>query len=265
MTSQRIKIFLSIFVVILLVIGLHTLGWLRPLEFSLRSLLFPGVTFLYQESIQLQNGETFSSLDELQDAYQSLREASAKQLIDRTRLSEFEQQNEQLRAQLQFITSTSYTALGADVIGKNIDPVGSALIINRGARDGITVGSPAIAYEGVLLGKMSEVYETYAVLELLTHNQSKVAATIFNAERSLGLIEGGYGLSIRMNLIPQNEEVHVGDVVVTSGLEPSVPRGLVIGTIETVEKEAFQPFQRALIASPIRLDRVSSVSVLIYH
>lgn len=262
MANQRIKLFLSIVCIILIVIGMHALGWLRPLESSLRGILFPGVTFLYQQTTRLENGETFSSLDELKQAYQSLKEINTQQLVDQARLRELEQQNEQLRAQLHFLTSTPYTAVGADVIGKNIDPVGSALIINRGTKDGVDLGDPAVAYEGILIGKISEIYETYAILELLIDNRSKIAATIFNKERSIGLVEGGYGLSIRMNLIPQNEEVHVGDVVVTSGLEPSVPRGLIIGTVETVEKEAFQPFQRALITSPIALDRVSTVSIL---
>ena len=263
MIHQRIKLFLSIVLIIALIVIFHALGWLRPLEFSLRSMLFPGVAFLYEQTTELEDGERFTSFEELKNAYRLLKETSLKQDIDQARLHELEQQNEQLRVQLHFVTSTPYTTLGVDVIGKNIDPVGSALIINRGRRDGVQLGDPAVAYEGILVGKVSEVYETYAILELLTDNQSKVAATILNMEKSIGLVEGGYGLSIRMNLIPQNEGVHVGDTVITSGLEPSVPRGLVIGTVETVEKEAFQPFQRALITSPIALDRVSTISLLI--
>jgi rod shape-determining protein MreC len=66
-----------------------------------------------------------------------------------------------------------------------------------------------------------------------------------------------------MTFIPQNETITPGDVIVTSGLEPLIPRGLTIGTIEAVEKEAYQPFQKAVLTPLASLNKLRVVSVLL--
>ena len=67
---------------------------------------------------------------------------------------------------------------------------------------------------------------------------------LLNQDRSIGIIEGGFGLTIRMTFIPQQEIVEIGNIIVTSGLEKNVPRGLVIGEVASVEKEPFEPFSK---------------------
>jgi rod shape-determining protein MreC len=90
-----------------------------------------------------------------------------------------------------------------------------------------------------------------------------IAATILNKDASLGVVEGGYGLSVRMNFIPRNEDVFVGDKIITSGLEESIPRGLLIGEVAVLENEAYQPFQQAVLATAIDPSKLTVVSVLI--
>jgi len=50
---------------------------------------------------------------------------------------------------------------------------------------------------------------------------------------------------------------------VTSGLEKGIPQGLLIGTVEAIEKEAYQPFQKAILNPLANLDKITLVSVLI--
>jgi len=65
-----------------------------------------------------------------------------------------------------------------------------------------------------------------------------------------------------MSLIPQNEEVAVGDIVITSGLEREVPYGLLIGEVSVVEKELYQPFQKAIISPYFTLQKIQKVLVI---
>ena len=81
-------------------------------------------------------------------------------------------------------------------------------------------------------------------------------------DRSIGIVEGGYEISIQMNFIPQNEELNVGDAIVTSGLEETIPRGLLIGRVEAVKKEAYEPFQQAVITPAAPLHALTVVTVL---
>jgi len=162
--------------------------------------------------------------------------------IDKAKLTLLEEENKQLREQLNFFEDKQIRYTGAQVIGRDFEPFSSSIILNKGRRDGIVEGNPVIASGGVLVGKIIKSEDSTSVVRLINDNQSRIAGTLTNKDTSIGLIEGGYGISVHMNLIPQNETINIGDTVITSGLEEGVPRGLLIGTVEAVEKEPYQPF-----------------------
>lgn len=232
-------------------IGAHSLGWLRSAEDWLRSRLFPAARVAYQLSVRTADRE------------EALRERYRTMVVDEARQQALTEENQELRAQLNFLAPQAYQSIGADVVGRSTDPLRQTRWINRGASAGVVLGAPVIAHAGILVGKVIQVEKTSALVQLLTDHQSRVAATVTNREQSLGIIEGGYGISIRMNFIPQHETVPVGDTVITSGLEPLVPRGLVIGTVEAVEKEAYQPFQRASVTPLGQGEKIRAVSVIL--
>lgn len=259
----RLKTLLTISVIIFLVIALHYIGWLRGVENFLRRLINPGSTLFYEWSVTVGEGtETFKNLEELQAAYTALKEKTAEQAVDTVAVTLLEEENQELREQLKFFSSVSYEHVGARVIGKNIDPIGTTIVIDKGSANGISIGNPAIVKEGILIGKIVRVEEASAVVQLISDNQSKIAATILNKDKSIGLVEGGYGISVRMNFIPQNEVVRIGETIITSGLEKEIPRGLLIGTIESVEKETYQPFQEAVLSPFVDLGKLSIVSII---
>lgn len=264
MQSPQVKTLLSIGIVIVLTIGLHFLGWLRPVENILRSTIQPGSKLLYNLSIKInQQKLPFQTAEEFLDSYNKLNaevEVYRQKAIQFDRVSE---ENKTLRDELHFFTSTTYSNVGAEVIGKNIESFANTIILSRGQKDGVEIGNPVIVGEGILIGKIFRVEKDVSVARLLNDQQSKVAATVLNQSKSIGLVEGGYGISVRMNFIPQNELIAPGDVVITSGLEEQTPRGLIIGTVQTVEKEAYEPFQKAVLTPDVDLDKIFMASILI--
>ncbi len=251
MLTSRVKAFIGVSIVISIIIALHYLGVLNGVEQSVRAVMSVPSGFVYKKTHQ------FASEGEQQHAQDTARAAfdSAKFIL----LSE---ENESLRRQLNFISKTPYSSIGGDIIGQDVEPVGNTIIINRGTHDGIENGQPVIAYDGIFVGKIVRTEESTAVIRLLHDGQSKVAATILNNDHSIGIVEGGYGISVRMNFIPQNEHVSPGDVIITSGLEKGIPRGLVIGRVEAVEKEAYQPFQKAILSTAADFEHLVTVSVI---
>lgn len=261
--GKKMKTLLAISSVVGLTIFFHYLNWLRPAENMLRALISPASQKMYNLSVAVgQKEEKFSSPEELTQAYKNLKEDWLKNKIDTANFKLLQDENTELRQQLNFLQKKSWQTVGAEVLGKNIDPLGNTVIINRGAKDGIQVGNPAIVSDGILIGKVVKIETATAVVRLLNDNQSKVAATAVNKDKSLGLVEGGYGISVYLNYIPQNETLAVNDLVVTSGLEANIPKGLLIGTIEAIEKEAYQPFQRAVISPLSDLNKILSVSII---
>ena len=260
----RLKKLLSISFVLGLIIALHYLGVLAPVERAVRSVINPLSSSVYSWNISTKTGiETFDSPEELAAAYEQLLLQYQDQQVDHAALERLQRDNAELLSQLEFFSSTTYQHVGARVIGQNIDPLGRSIMIDRGGLDGVKVDSPVVVGKGILVGLVSEVFDSTASVRLVDDNQSRIAATILNDDRSIGLVEGGFGISVQMNFIPQNEEISVGDTIITSGLTRNIPRGLVIGEVEAVEREAYQPFQRSLIAPSADLDKLYTVSVII--
>ena len=257
MRSSKKVTFGAISALIAVVIIFHVLGWTRPLDEAVQFFFDPISGFLYRTRVNV-----YSNPASLGYASSTGDESGDRMAMEKTRIVLLEEENEALRQQLQFFHTATATAIVADVIGKNIEPFGNSILINRGSSVGIVKGDPVIVHDGVLIGKIANVDRYTAVVRLLSDSQSKVAVTLLNQERSLGLVEGGYGISVQMNFVPQNEKVSVGDSVITSGLEASIPRGLLIGTVEAVEKEAYQAFQRATISPRINFEKLTIVTVL---
>jgi rod shape-determining protein MreC len=243
---------------------LHYVGALKPIENFFRTIIDPGSSIIYKWSVEFEEGrEEFDSVNELETAYIEIKNKYSQLIVDKTEFELLKEDNKELREQLNFFEGTNYNSIGAFVVGKSIEPLRNSITIDKGEKDNIKVGCPVIVGNGIFVGKIARVEKENSIVQLVNDQQSKVAVTVLNGDKSIGIIEGGYGLSIQMNFIPQNESINTGDTIITSGLEEKIPKGLVVGTIDVVEKEAYQPFQKAMITPVINLDKISIVSVLI--
>jgi rod shape-determining protein MreC len=263
MQKRKQQTFFGIVFIIFVFIILHFIGILRPIENFFRAVIKPGTESMYDISVSLnQENELFKNIEDLKNAYISCATDITQNKIDTATFELLKQENEELKRQLNYIGKKELKTIGAQVIGKNIDPLGNTLVLDRGSESGISVNNAVIMGEGVFIGKIVRVENNTSVVRLINDNQSKIASTLINQDKSIGVVEGGYGISIRMNYIPQNETVKVGDIVITSGLEGDIPTGLMIGAIEAVEKEAYQPFQKAVITPSVDLTKIKQVSII---
>ena len=258
--------FLALVCVILLIIAAHYVGWLNPVESFFRKLLNPGSNMVYQWSVIInEKKEDFKNVKDLEDAYKKIKEKYLTALVEEAKYQMLAEENKQLRQQLNFFQRTKYNLIGALVIGKSIDSLRNSIVIDHGEKDGIKIGLPVTSENGILIGKVIMIDKNTSIVQLLNDQQSKIAATIMNKDKSMGIVEGGYGLSIQMNFIPQNENLPIGETIITSGLEKGIPYGLIIGTVDAVEKEAYQPFQKAVISPLLDLEKIRIVSVILNY
>ncbi len=263
-TKPKKKIFLSITTVLILVVVFHSQGWLSGVEARIRAVLIPTSHEIYSWSLEVgDDTEQFDSTQELQDAYAHLLKAYTKLIVDRAELLSLQEENRSLRNQLHFAVSSTIATIGAEVIGKQVDPLGSTIVVNAGEEHGVRTGYPVISEEGVLVGIVAEPRLGSAVVRLLNDNNSRIAATLHSQEKSIGVLEGQHGISMQMNFIPQNERVDIGDIMITSGLQEFIPYGLTIGTVSQIEREPYQPFQVAQINSLVNLEKLRLVSILV--
>ncbi|MFA7653611.1 MAG: rod shape-determining protein MreC [Candidatus Magasanikbacteria bacterium] len=243
-----------------LVISFHYLGILRPLEYAGRSFIVPIISNLYDFKVNLNNSNFSNSEAASTTAW---CENNQQQIVLLSaQVKNLENENKQLKEQVDFKAGNPQRWITTAVLGRSLDGVEKTIIIRGGTNDGIKVNQPVIAGKGILVGKIIKTENDIAVVRLISDGQFNISGMIINKSNSLGIVEGGYGLSLRLKFIPRNEVVVVGDTVVTGGLETECPLGLLVGSVAVVENEAYKPFQQAVLTPALDLARLNVVSVL---
>ncbi len=196
---------------------------------------------------------------------QRLREEIKGLLLERSKITSLEEENRELRLQMDFLNKSELKdkSLTGNIIGHSGDQDINSLVIDRGSKDGVKEDMAVLTGEGILFGKIIKADRDTSLVILLTDNHSKVAAGVQNDTKTSGLVEGQLGLGMQMNLIPKNEDISEGDIVVTSGLEEKIPKGLVIGQIEKIiPGQANDLFKSAILRAPIDYNTVSIVNII---
>ncbi len=262
MRSNR-KTYIYLTAILLLLVFFHYLGWLNFVENSVRKIFNPIFTETHKVSVKVgDNVRYFRNRDEFVSAYESCLNEKENAEVLSSKLKLLEAENSELKTQINFIKRNPAEHLTVEVVGRDLNSAEQIVTLNAGKNYKLAVGQPVIVGEGILVGVISKVEDNLAWVKVINDHGSKIAAAILNNDQSLGVVEGGYGISLRMKFIPRNEVINVNENVVTSGLD-GLPRGLLIGKIAVVENEAYQPFQQAILTPAHDLTKLTTVTVLI--
>ncbi len=262
--SHRKKTYRYLGLLLVFIIVAHYVGILGPIERFFRSIITPTTTNLHLIGIEMGDSYALTSNRKLfLEQYNKYRQETEEKNVLAAQIKMLNDENIALKQQLEFKKTSQFKMVTAEVVGRDLDNINKTIIISQGSSSGVSVGQIVVANSGVLIGKVIKTEPDTAVVSLVSDSQTRVSALILNKERSLGAVEGGHGLSLSLKFIPRNETVTVGDQVVTSGFEPNVPRGILIGTVAVVENEAYKPFQQAVLNPATDLSKLIVVSVLV--
>jgi rod shape-determining protein MreC len=177
---------------------------------------------------------------------------------DLARLAEVDLENVRLRRFLDYRQTLPGPVLTAQVVGW--DP-GSArtITIDRGASDGVTKSRGVLTPDGVV-GRVIEASGHAARVLLVTDGNSGVAGLV-QRTRAHGIVHGTREGGCALKNVKRTEDVQVGDLVVTSGLDGIFPKGLVIGKVTAVDKKGQGLFQNAEVVPGADLARLEEVLV----
>ncbi|MBN1778819.1 MAG: rod shape-determining protein MreC [Candidatus Buchananbacteria bacterium] len=248
--------------VLCLLIFLHYLGWLAIPEQIIAKTLSPIQHSFYLVGNRINSfyaGENQND-DDLDP--KQLVEQRDKLLVEnaklKTTLAEFQAWDQQSN----FINSRSLEAVPARIIGRSFQSDAQILIIDKGDVDGLKPDMPVIIDDGVIIAKVKEVEKYNSKILLLNDSQSSLAAKIDGSDVQ-GVVVGDRGLTVKLELIPKDKTILPGTMVITSGLEETIPAGLVVGTVERLQKEENSFFQTAIIRPLESYTNLLAVSVLI--
>jgi rod shape-determining protein MreC len=152
--------------------------------------------------------------------------------------------------------------VGARVIAASPDANSAVIYLDRGLRDGVKKNMGVITPDGVV-GKVFESFSNTAQVLLITDRESGVGAMIEESRiqspvRGLGVGEP----LISMSYVSNDDEVAVGQHVVTSGMDRIFPRELPVGTIVEA-KQGSPPFKYIRVRPAAQLEKLEEVIVLL--
>ena len=173
---------------------------------------------------------TWKARRELEQARTEL-DALRLELAQRTELAS---ENESLRQALDLKKNVQLQTVAARVVYQERSP-DWVLVIDRGAKDGIAEDQAVMAPQGVV-GKVLSVSPTLARVQCLMDGDAGIAALVGDDRRQVdAIVTDGDGQRARLRHMELMQDLHEGDRVVTSGLDLIYPRGLLVGTVESVE------------------------------
>lgn len=176
-----------------------------------------------------------------------------------TTLLEFRKEHPEAPMLAAQVVGSSTAMLAAQVIGGSADPNSHTIFINRGLNDHVRHNMAVITPDGIV-GKIVEVFPNTSQVLLISDRESGVGA-MFEGTRTHGIVKGNGGPYPEMDYIVNDEKVHVGDGVITSGEDRIFPKGLPVGVVS--EDKPSNPFQVIRLRSAAHLDRLEDVLVLL--
>ncbi len=199
-----------------------------------------------------------SSSKQVEDLEQRVADLMAENVQLRGDISALNQSADQQR----FLSDQRIAGIPARIFARSADPTSSYVVINRGSKQGVKIGEPVIVGTGICIGKVISATDDTARVLLTTDNRSSIAGVSATDSTAQGVISGVQSLSLIMQLIPQSESLTIHDTIITSGIEPAIPRGLVLGDIERVDHQQGELFQSAVLHAPYVASNLDVVTVL---
>jgi rod shape-determining protein MreC len=133
-------------------------------------------------------------------------------------------------------------------------------LVNKGEKDGVAKDMAVVTSEGVV-GRVIEVSLHTAKVLLMTDPNSAMDV-IVQRSRTQGIMEGKVEEVCVLKYVQKNEDVQVGDKVITSGLGGIFPKGLMTGTVTKVERKRPGIFQYIEITPSVDFSRLEEVLIL---
>lgn len=152
------------------------------------------------------------------------------------------EENARFRELFGYLESHSdFVTESAKIVSWNASNWTSSFTISKGEESGIELGDPVITEYGALVGQITELGETWAVVGTVIDVDASIGALV-GSDGSAGVVVGNYALmqqnAAKLTYMTGSAQMFVGDEVRTSGMGGAFPQGVSIGTVTSIKTEA---------------------------
>ncbi len=183
-------------------------------------------------------------------------------------LIELRRENKNLKTQLNFSESLSYSHIPAQVIAGDPSNLFSTITLDKGEMHGVKTGMIATVLQSGtfgLLGKIVSVEKKSCQVRPLVDPDSYVAAKLHDI-RFTGLVSGRGSGELIMQYVSKSagSSIALNDLIVTSGMQSIYPRGIHIGRVQEVMSREYSTTLDIIVRPIVNTKQVEYVFILKY-
>ncbi len=252
--------------VILASIG-RAVGGSGPLGFVANYTVIPmqkGISYIgrYMSDVS----ENFKTMEDMKKENEELQSKVDELTIDNTRLNQEQYELERLRDLYKLDQNYSdYEKIGAHVISNNGSNWFNDFTIDKGSKDGVQVNSNVLAGSG-LAGIVTEVGPNYARVRSVIDDSSNISAMMLSTSDTC-IVRGDLKLmndgKIRFEKLANNDnEIKVGEQIVTSHVSNRFLQGLLIGYVSEINVDSNNLTRSGYITPAVDFTKIQEVLVI---
>jgi len=180
-----------------------------------------------------------------------------------TKLNLLKKDNKRLREILSLRESSNYDNISAAVISRKTGSWWRQIILNKGSKDGVEIGSTVMG-PGGLLGRINDTSFFTSSVTLITSPESKLGVWVERIQVN-GLLVGLGNDYPSLILFSKDSEIKVGDFVSSSPSSTLLPPNIPIGIVQSIDEQlkAKKTAKISLFAKPNVIDWVQILNLKI--
>lgn len=247
----------------LVLLAFSGIGLLRPVEDVSYTVFSPIEKLLRSTAEPIADVvANYSNVSDLTRENDALRAENERLQAEVARLREEAARQEELERLLETRSALEgHTFATASVIARDPSNLRRRVAIDVGREDGVRKGMPVITQGSTLVGTISQVEDGHAWVTLVSDVDSAVSSLLLES-RAEGVVTGSYSRELTMDFVEQNATVNEGDTVLTSGLNGTYPKDLVIGKVTRVSVNRQELFRSVTVEPLASLSRLETVLVM---
>ncbi len=191
----------------------------------------------------------------------ALQQQIAQMRLEEAAFAEDAIQGHRLQTLLDFQQHYVAKTIAAQVIGTSGSDQSRMLILDKGRAEGLKPDMAVITPNGIV-GKLRDVFPHTAQL-LLLNDQTSGAGVVLQATRIRAIVRGTPTGRLQIGNLTADSRIKPGEVVLTSGGDLVYPRGLNVGTIDSIAPDPdHQPYTAIVVKPAANLFQLEEVLVI---
>ena len=259
--TKAFAIFSACLAALAVLVFLQAKGWLDPLKLALLESPRPIIILVSDVTLPVKN--FFATIYQLKaialENKQLLGRVSQLQQ-DMAQYQDVMRENQDLRNELGFVKTSQLSLASCAVLSENSFIQTNAVILNCGTDQGVGPGQ-AMLSGGFLAGKIVSAGPHTSTALLITASGFSTDGSVSQTGQS-AIVMGSFSSGIILDQVPQTSALQTGWLVVTAGINPQVPKNIVIGQVSQILSSGNDLFKRAALISPVDFSNLQFVFVV---